>query len=149
MRGISVMAFLYAILSSFQLLLHACGCQPRPGLWGASDAGSTFLVWLRFWREAQRRRMSSEFTQGYVSFSGAVMETTETWSNRTLLYITAIDPDLRSCSDGYTLRWTHADINSHHKPGSCMVSIAEITLQTTDRVGVPWPYYQGSDNYIN
>lgn len=35
---------------------------------GASGAGSTYLVWLRFWREAQRRRMSSEFTQGLCQF---------------------------------------------------------------------------------
>lgn len=35
---------------------------------GASRAGSTYLVWLQFWREAQRQCMSSEFTQGLCQF---------------------------------------------------------------------------------
>ncbi len=147
MRGISVMAFLYDILSSFQLLLHACGCQPRPGLWGQAMPAPRSWCGLDSGEKLRGGAWAQSSLRVYVSFSGALMETTETWSNRTLLYITAID--LRSCSDRYTLRWTHADINSHHKPGSCMVSIAEITLQTTARIGVPWPYYQGSNNYIN
>lgn len=35
---------------------------------GASRAGSTYLVWLKFWRKAQRQCMSSEFTQGLCQF---------------------------------------------------------------------------------
>lgn len=62
-NGISVC---YSVLFS---TLTPCMWMPtQAGSVGASGAGSTFLVWLRFWREAQRQRMSSEFTQGLCQF---------------------------------------------------------------------------------
>jgi len=88
----------------FQLLLHACSCQHRPALTAAGQAVPAPHTWcgFDFGEKLRGGAWAQSSLRVYVSFICALMKTTETpaWSDRTLLYITVIDPDLWSPSDG-------------------------------------------------